>query len=245
MEVAVSGDRGCVLSARLAPATYLFAVAHGFGTIDGEPPARVALGRLRGEFERRSRNDRLRRVQLRPKAVTGALIGALARVNGDLYSRSASHDDYVTSGCSVTAALVIDARVYLAHVGSTAAYLSRDGYVVGLTKDDAFDADGLSVLTRAVGIEPHLEVAVCSFALTGGDALVLSGRRTRTSDDRRRLSEQLVWGPGHAGKDDLLIVRYDAEVEPASSAACAPPLWRTVLTTLAATAAFYAALCLQ
>lgn len=244
MEVALSGDRSCVLSTRLGPATYVFAVAHGFGSIDGMPPARLALQRLRAEFERRSRGDRFRRAQARPKAITSALIAAIARVNGDLHVRSASHEDYITAGCSLTAALVIDERAYLAHVGTSAAYLSRDGYVLGLTKEDAFDAGGSAVLTRAVGIAPHLEVAVCNFTLNPGDALVLSGQRIRDAEDRRRLTERLLFGPALASKDDVLVVRYDRD-DDALAQNIRPRLWLVLANGLLATAAFYTALCLR
>lgn len=245
MEVAVSGDRGCVLSTRLGPSLYLFAVAHGFGSIDGSPPARLALQRLRADFERRARHNRLRRAQMRPKAITSALIAALSRVNGDLHLRSASHEDYITAGCSLTAALVIDERAYLAHVGTTAAYLAREGYVVGLTRADAFEVDGSHILTRAIGTGSHLEVAVCSFTLSTGDALVLSGRRIRELDERRRLTEQLLVGPSHDGKDDLLIVRYEESEEDAPAIARRPRVWLALLNGAVAAAAFYATLCLR
>ncbi|MGZ3561422.1 MAG: PP2C family protein-serine/threonine phosphatase [Vulcanimicrobiaceae bacterium] len=245
MEVAVSGDRGCVLSTRLGPSMYLFAVAHGFGSIDGASPARLALHRLRTDFERRARHNRLRRAQMRPKAITSALISALSRVNGDLHLRSASHEDYITAGCSLTAALIIDDRTYLAHVGTTAAYLARDGYVVGLTREDVFEADGPRILTRAIGIGAHLEVAVCSFTLSTGDALVLSGRRIRVIDERRRLTEQLLIGPSHEGKDDLLIVRYEESENEAAVSQRRPRLWLAILNGALAAAAFYATLCLR
>ncbi|MDQ2872029.1 MAG: hypothetical protein M3R35_02745 [Candidatus Eremiobacteraeota bacterium] len=232
MEVAVSGDRSCVLSTQLAPRTYFFAVAHGFGLIDGEPPARIALQRLRGEFERRGRPERVRRAKARPKAIASLLIAALARVNGDLHVRSASHDDYTTAGCSLTAALVIDERAYLAHVGTSAAYLSRDGFTVCLTKEDAFDAGTRSVLVRAIGVQPHLEVSVCSFTLGNGDSLVLSGRRLGSADLER------------ADFDEGLIVRYGPDEESSTARGGSPRAWLAFINGAVATAVFYAALCL-
>jgi len=77
------------LEFRIAPSAYVFAVAHGFGELEGFEPARLAIRRLRAEFEGYGSRERLRRCRLRPKAVTANLIGTLARVNGYLHVRTA------------------------------------------------------------------------------------------------------------------------------------------------------------
>lgn len=246
MDVAISGDRGSCLSEQLAAETYVFAVAHGFGRVDGDPIARAALARLHSEFERRARHDRFRRAQLRPKAITSAIVSAFSRVNEELHARSASHEDYVTAGCSLTAALLVNDRAYLGHVGSTAAYLARDGHVVSLTKSDAFEEDGLAVLVRAVGAQPSVEVSVCSFALNAGDALVLAGRQLREADDRRRMAEALAQGAETLpGADQLLVMRYEAPQEgDAGDAQEAHPV-RAFAVGVLATIAFYTLLCIR
>jgi serine/threonine protein phosphatase PrpC len=245
MDVAISGDRASCLTQELAPETYLFAVANGFGSVEGQPVARAVLARLRGEFERRSRGDRLRRAEQRGKGISSSLLGAFARVNEDMHARTASHDDYVTAACSVTGVLLVRERAYLAHVGSTAAYLARDGYVVSLTKNDAFEAEGMPVLTRALVSAPTVEVAVCSFSLNEGDALVLAGRRLRESDDRRRLAESLLHGTHGSAGDQLLVVRYAAAGEPEVLADPKSHTFSTVLTGMLATIVFYALLCIR
>ena len=70
----------------------------------------------------------------RARTVAAMLGGVIARVNDELHARSASHEDYVTAGASLTAVLLLRERAYLAHVGSTAAYLARGGSVTALTK---------------------------------------------------------------------------------------------------------------
>lgn len=244
MDVAISGDRGSCLTQQLAPGTYLFGVAHGFGQVEGDAIAHVVLARLRSDFERRGRGDRLRKAQRRPKAITHALSSAFGRVNEEIHGRTASHDDYVTAGCSLTAALLIDDRAYLAHVGSSAAYLSRDGYVVSLTKNDAFDGSTLPVLVRAIGAAPSLEVSLCTFTLNDGDALVLAGRRLREVDERRRLTECLSV-EGLQNADQMLVVRY-AGAEPSQVCPRAEShTLRSVLTGVLATMLFYAMLCIR
>lgn len=214
MAVAVSGDRGCCLAQQLAAGSYLFAVATGFGRIDGEAAAPLALGRLRRELERHSRSGR-------------ALKSAVARVNGELHARSASHEDYVTAGASMTAVLLIDERAYLAHIGSTAGYLVRDRSVIALTKNEAFDAGpGLPVLMRALGLTRTLDLAVSSFALVPGDALVLAERPLPASAER-------------------LIVKFsgvEGSQVPAPGGAHTAP---SILTAALATVLFYAMLAIK
>ncbi len=246
MDVAISGDRGSCLTQQLAPDTYLFAVANGFGTIEGRPVAPAVLSRLRSEFERRARGDRLRRAEHRPKGMSSSLIGAFARVNEDMHARTASHEDYVTASCSVTSVLLVQDRAYLAHVGSTAAYLARDGYVVSLTKNDAFEVPGVPILTRAMVCAPSVEVAICSFSLTEGDALVLAGRRLREADERRQLAQSLVYGSQSAsGGDQLLIVRYSPPIQSQQTHTPKSHRLPVVATGILATIAFYALLCIR
>jgi serine/threonine protein phosphatase PrpC len=245
MDVAISGDRASCLTQQLASGTYLFAIANGFGIVDGHAAAPHALNRLRQQFERRAKPELFRRSASRAKAVSAALAGSFTRVNQEIHARTASHDDYVTSACSLTAALVIHDRVFLAHVGSTAAYLARDGYVVGLTKTDTFEQEGLPILTRALGVQDDIEVTSCSFGLSDGDALVLCGKQVRETDERRLLSERLSYGsaadePG----ENLLVIRYAGDEEEgadATEAHTAP----TVLTGILATVMFYMLLCIR
>lgn len=244
MDVAISGDRGSCLTQQLAPGTYLFAVAHGFGSVEGEPIAPAVLRRLREDFERRARSGRLRRAQRGTKGLTPNLLGAFSNLNAEVHARTASHEDYVTAGCSLTGVLLVNDRAYLAHVGSTAAYLARDGSVVSLTKNDTFEDSEIPVLTRALGSASSVEVAVSSFSLNDGDALVLSGRRLREADEHKHLAQTLAYG-AHGPGEQLLVARYapgeDTEV-PAEQEAHS---LNTILTGVLATVLFYTLLCIR
>lgn len=244
MDVAIRGDRGSCLTQHLASGVYLFAVANGFGIVDGHPAAALALSRLRQHFDRRSKGDFFSRTGARAKAVSGTLTGALTRVNQDMHARTASHEDYVTSACSLTAALVLRDRVFLAHVGSTAAYLARDGYVVALTKKDTFEHDGTPILTQALGVQNDVDISACSFGLSTGDALVLSGKHLREADEHRLLHERLGYGAAYEPGDNLLVIRYAGEEQEGAEAAEAHTA-PTVLTGILATVMFYMLLCIR
>jgi protein phosphatase len=243
MSIAVSGDRGTCVSLALGRSTYLFAVADGFGSIDGIPAAKAALERLRFECERRSRSERFRRALERAESATTALLGIVASVNGELFVRSASHDDYVTAGCSLTTVLVRGRRAFVAHAGATAAYLARAGYVVSLTQDDSVGDAPVRILTRAVGTQPHLDASVCNFTLDDGDAMVLTDRRLRDADDRRRLASRLRHdAPSNGGDDHLLIVRYAGGDDVAEASPARSPLAGGLIARLCAVGFFILAI---
>lgn len=206
MDVAIRGDLASCLTLRLSPSTWVFAIARGFGDVDGVPIARAALTRLENECRKRTRSERRRRGLLRSHAAAGMLSGALARVNGALYLRSAGHDDYVPAACSLSAALVISERAYVAHAGSTAAYLVHAHDIVPLTRGDTFEEkDKAPVLARALGVGPALTFTVSSTPLEGGDLLVFCGHRIRTTTDPQRFIEFLESG----AEDQVLRVRYE------------------------------------
>lgn len=235
MDVAIRGDRSSCLTLHIGAGAYVFAVAHGFGRIDGEPVAPVVLARLRAEFERRARGKRLLRARTRAKGISSLFASAFDSVNQYVHSRSASHEDYVTAGCSLTAALVLGDRAYLSHVGSTAAYLERDGYVVALTKDESFSGENVPVLTRAFGADSSIEAVFCTFSLSEGDTLVIAGQRLSC--------DQIADG---VSGEQVLAVRYEAEAGPWEPvAAQAPGGAGRIVTGVVATLLFYTLLCLK
>lgn len=205
MDVAIRGDRASCLSLQLGPRSWLFAVARGFGLIDGAAAAPATLARVRGECERRLKGERFRRAVDRPQAAATAMLGVLSRVNGDIFSRSAAHDDYVTAGCSLTATLVVRGHAYVIHSGGTAAYLAHKGEVTSLTSEDAFESV-TPLLSRALGTASSLDVSVSSVAVDAGDVMILMGHRVRGEVDRRALIAHVE----EAGANEhMLVVRFD------------------------------------
>jgi serine/threonine protein phosphatase PrpC len=233
MGVAVHGDRGSCVSLRLGPATYIFAVASGFGSIDGLPVARAALDRIRADCERRANTHRFRRALARQDGAMRELLSVLGRVNAELFGRSASHEDYVTAACSLTAVLLVGDRAHVAHVGSTAAYVVRSGYVATLTPDHGIGEDSAPrILARAFGTQPDLDAAVCGFTLGEGDVLMLADRRLRD--------------PSKGGDDRVLVVRYArGEVPPAPKAVVPIGALHHAARVAALVAAFATLMCLR
>lgn len=206
MDVAIRGDRASCLTLQLGAQSWLFAVARGFGTVDGQSAAPSTLSRIRSECERRLKSERFRRAVDRPEAAATALLGVLSRVNGEIFTRSAAHDDYVTVGCSLSAALVVRGRAYVIHTGGTAAYLAHAGDLKWLTGNDTLDEGALPVLSRALGTTNSLDVSVSSVGLASGDVVILLAHRVHGELDRHALIAHVeAAGPS----EHVLVVRFD------------------------------------
>lgn len=208
MDVAIRGDRASCLTMQLGPRSWFLAVSRGFGSLDGMPVERALLTRLRAECERRMRSERFRRAVDRPNGAATAVLAALARVNGDIYARTAGHEDYVTAAASLTAALIVRGRAYVLHAGGTAAYLAHRGEVVALSGDDTFDDAPVPLIARALGTTPTLDVAVSSVTLDEGDVIVLVGRRVPGDVDRRALISHVETSDP---SDHVLVARFDRD----------------------------------
>jgi len=188
MEIAVGSQPGlwdrssaqAHVADQLAPGVVLLAVADGFGFVRGTPVAKVAVDVVRDALRKRVRRD-----TRDPRA---HLMAAFSNANARVFAQSGSSDDYVAGGASITAALIVEERAYLAHVGKSRAYLSREGTLSTLTEDDALAGEDWTtarhsvptemrtgpLLTRTLGTQATLEASVMHVRLVASDALVLT-----------------------------------------------------------------------
>ncbi|HEV3086391.1 MAG TPA: protein phosphatase 2C domain-containing protein, partial [Candidatus Elarobacter sp.] len=167
----------------VAPGIVLLAVAHGFGRIRERTAPTVAALAVRDHLKRRVRCERRD-----PRA---ALSAAFSAANGRIYAHSGSTDDYVASGTSLTAALIVGDHAFVGHVGATRAYLGRDGALSTLTSDDTVGDGPLKLLTRTLGTQPTLEPALAHLRLMHGDALVLSSGALHELLDEDEIADAL------------------------------------------------------
>ena len=152
----------------------LYAVADGMGGHrGGEVASSLALETVRKLFT----------------AGEGTLTEQVEHANRAVYERSRSDREVQGMGTTLTAALVQDGTVRLAHVGDSRAYLLRDGRLQRLTKDHTLVArmveDGeiteaeaethphRSIVTRALGVEAAVQVDEGILELHDGDRLLL------------------------------------------------------------------------
>ena len=177
----------------------LFAVADGMGGAQaGEVASRIAAG----AFERR-------RDLSGDQPAEGQLEQIAQAANREIHQLAQEDSSRAGMGTTLTAAMVRGDEVALGHVGDSRAYVLRGGKLKRLTKDhslveelrrqgrlteeQAEEHPQRSIITRALGPEPNVNVDTMTFAARDGDVFLLcsDGLTTMVSDDeiRRILTE--------------------------------------------------------
>jgi len=155
----------------------LFAVADGMGGAQaGEVASEMAVDSFTSGLPEGSPSDGLRLI--------------IERANRAIHDRSRTEAKTAGMGTTVTAAYVGEREVTIAHVGDSRAYLLRDGDLTRLTKDHSLVGELVergklteeqaemhpqrSVITRALGSEPDVEVDIEVYHARAGDLFMLN-----------------------------------------------------------------------
>jgi PPM family protein phosphatase len=117
------------------------------------------------------------------------LVKVIEDANRRIHDRSRAEAQRAGMGTTVTAAYVGEQEVTIAHVGDSRAYLLRDGELVRLTRDHSLVGELVargklteeqaethpqrSVITRALGPEPDVEVDVQAYQARSGDVFMV------------------------------------------------------------------------
>jgi len=158
----------------------LFAVCDGIGGHHaGEIASSLALETLETEMQRLS--GACPRPELFKKAVEV--------VNQRVWAEASLHPKLSGMGTTLTAALICQERVLIAHVGDSRGYFARGGRVEQITKDQSIAeqlvASGAMteeqarqtpfrhVLLQAIGTKEKVEIALDGIDLVRGDTLLL------------------------------------------------------------------------
>lgn len=155
----------------------VFVVADGMGGAQaGEVASGIAVGAFEGYVpQSKSPEDELKRV--------------IAGVNVNIYELAASEASRSGMGTTLTAAVVRGGSVSIAHVGDSRAYLWRGGNLTQLTEDHSLvgemvrsgqitseEAEGhpqRSIITRALGVDPAVEIDTRTLEWKPGDLILL------------------------------------------------------------------------
>jgi PPM family protein phosphatase len=219
----------------------LFAVADGMGGAKaGEVASRLAAAAFR-EFHEAD--------ELGPEERVTAII---QEANRRIYERARSDAQASGMGTTITAALLVGNGVAVGHVGDSRAYRLRDDRLDQLTDDHSLVADLVrsgrltaeeadthpqrSVITRALGTDPEVDVDTFTVEAEPGDLFLLcsDGLTTmvadeeitdivRGADDLAQATKALVKAANRAGgEDNITVVLF-------SLAAAEEPLEDTVV----------------
>ncbi len=167
----------------------VFAVADGMGGAQaGEVASRIAVEAFEPELDAAAPPERYLSVTAQ-------------RANREIFDLAQGDRARSGMGTTLTAALVGRDEVSFGHVGDSRAYRYRDGELTQLTadhslveelrrqgkltEDQAADHPQRSVITRALGPEPHVEVDTMTVPARDGDVFVLcsDGLTTMLNDD--------------------------------------------------------------
>jgi protein phosphatase len=152
---------------------------------------------------------------------TNRLISSIQTANQMIYDSAAKHPAQRGMGATVVTAWLNDNHLSVAHVGDSRCYLFRAGDLVQLTQDHSLVAEQVrrgiltpeqaersdmqSVLIRALGIEPDVQVDADEHLLMDGDILLLcSDGLSRKVTDLEIASTLLTYSEPQAAADRLV-----------------------------------------
>ena len=141
--------------------------------------------------------------------------------NHRIYDRSRTEQGREGMGTTLTAAYLDGSELALAHVGDSRAYLFRDGQLTRLTQDhslvdelvrqgklteeQAAEHPQRSIITRALGPEPEVEVDTFNYPAQAGDVLLLCSDGLTSMITEERIAEILRSAPTLEEAGDRLI----------------------------------------
>ncbi len=218
----------------------VFVVADGMGGAQaGEVAARIAVE----AFAQGLPDDGTPEERLADRA---------REANRRIYELSRTEHEHAGMGTTLTAAYLDASELAIAHVGDSRAYLFRGGSLKRLTQDhslvdelvrrgklteeQAAEHPQRSIITRALGPEPSVEVDTWTYPVASGDVLLLcsDGLTSMVSEDRmeeilrrastlKRAGQALIDEANAAGgRDNITVVLALIEDAAADGAASAP-----------------------
>jgi protein phosphatase len=240
-QVRDSNEDGYVVDRRLQ----LFAIADGMGGHRaGEVASATALEALRASV------------------ASGTGLGdAITSANAAVFSKATDDESLAGMGTTLTALVPDGDRVLVGHVGDSRAYLLRDGELRQISTDHSlvqeFVREGRlteeqaavhpqrSIITRALGVEPDVEVDVYPVPLRAGDRILLcsdglstmlrsddiAGLLRRESDPTRAANLLVDAANAAGGEDNITTIVVDVEDDGADPFAPAPPSVNPSVTT--------------
>jgi PPM family protein phosphatase len=168
----------------------VFAVADGMGGAQaGEVASRIAAGAFEHDIAGEGPAE-------------GQLEEIAQEANREIHQLAQKDSSRAGMGTTLTAAMLHDDEVALGHVGDSRAYVLRDGKLKRLTKDhslveelrrqgrlteeQAEEHPQRSIITRALGPEPSVNVDTMTFPARDGDVFLLcsDGLTTMVSDEQ-------------------------------------------------------------
>jgi protein phosphatase len=173
--------------------------------------------------------------------ICAALMASAQHANQVVFDAAQSRAEYAGMGTTVVAALFNEDRVWIGHIGDSRAYRLRGGKLEQLSRDhsllqEQIDAGLLTpeeavysmnrnLVTRAVGVEPQVELEVVGHELRAGDTVLLCSdglsdmlpdaaiAQVMRANDNLELAGQALIAAANAagGRDNISVVLVRAK----------------------------------
>jgi len=211
----------------------LFAIADGMGGAQaGEVASRLAAAALRESGADAGGEQRI--------------VDLIQEANRRVYDRSNADPNTYGMGTTMTVALVEDGRVAFGHVGDSRAYLIRDGAMEQVTEDHSLVNELLksgklspeeaethpqrSVITRALGTDPDVDVDTFTIDAKNGDVFLLCSDGLTDMVDEQEILELVERNRSNidtalkalvraanrgGGEDNITVVAFEIAASPA------------------------------
>ena len=205
----------------------LFAIADGMGGAQaGEVASRLAAAALKESGADTGGEQRI--------------VDLIQEANRRVYDRSSTDPNTSGMGTTITVALAEDGQVAFGHVGDSRAYLIRDGAMEQVTEDHSLVNELLksgklspeeaethpqrSVITRALGTDPDVDVDTFTIDAETGDVFLLCSDGLTDMVDEHRILELVEENRGDieaalkalvraanrgGGEDNITVVAFE------------------------------------
>jgi PPM family protein phosphatase len=169
------------------------------------------------------------------------LTDRIRAANRRIYDLSRTEHEHAGMGTTLTAVYLDDDHLAVAHVGDSRAYIFREGELTRLTQDhslveelvrqgklteeQAAEHPQRSIITRALGIEGHVDVDTWSYPMRAADVVLLcsDGLTSMIGEEQiarilggerslDRAADQLIGAANDAGgRDNITVVLFRLE----------------------------------
>ncbi len=215
----------------------VFVVADGMGGAQaGEVASELAVSHFADDFAGED-----------GEAARERLVQAAQEANAEIFALAEADARRAGMGTTLTAAYVGSSEVFIAHVGDSRAYRWRDGKLERITKDHSLVEELLrqgrlteeeaeehpqrSIITRALGPEPDVDIDTFAVGARGGDVYLLCSDGLTSMVSEAAIAEALAGARdldeaadglveaalAAGGRDNVTVVLFRVEdVGPAS-----------------------------
>ncbi len=173
-------DNYCIVSGDIK----LFIVADGMGGHNaGEVASQIAVEKIKEHIIRYIPQEQ------EEQQIKGIIYEAFNRANRDIYNRAKNEAECDGMGTTATAAIIIEERLYIGHIGDSRAYMIADGVIEQVTQDHSLVAELLrkgsiserealqhpqkNIITRALGTDEGVKPDIYSVEFNESDILIL------------------------------------------------------------------------